>query len=246
MALTKCKECKKEVSTSAKVCPHCGIKNPSTTTTQAIGGLAVLVLLIWGATKIFGGDNGGQTDKHQSGTTAEREKKQEQRLFDYADLTLEDYRYKPTKTRHEIVKNYVDSKAMPAALNDGMYACLSEHSFTKSTKLKLGEVLGWCFSDYEKSPTSLNNKINLDVFQDNFSLWDGSYRPLEKLVKANMHNDSSYDHVSTTYHLMLGKNPQAIVKTTFKGTNAYGAVVKQVVSARVDVKTGEIINLVDD
>ncbi|WP_246743244.1 hypothetical protein [Dickeya oryzae] len=191
------------------------------------------------------------TDNKHTTPTANAEEKtietrQALRSFDYADLTLEDYRYKPTKTRHEIVKNYVDSKAMPAALNDGMYACLSEHSFTKSTKLKLGEVLGWCFSDYEKSPTSLNNKINLDVFQDNFSLWDGSYRPLEKLVKANMHNDSSYDHVSTTYHLMLGKNPQAIVKTTFKGTNAYGAVVKQVVSARVDVKTGEIINLVDD
>ncbi|WP_240947185.1 zinc ribbon domain-containing protein [Dickeya zeae] len=51
MALTKCKECKKEVSTSARVCPHCGTKNPSTTTAQAIGSFAVLVLLIWGATK---------------------------------------------------------------------------------------------------------------------------------------------------------------------------------------------------
>ncbi len=28
MALTKCKECKKEVSTSAKTCPHCGVKDP--------------------------------------------------------------------------------------------------------------------------------------------------------------------------------------------------------------------------
>ncbi|MEI7065353.1 hypothetical protein [Dickeya chrysanthemi] len=36
MALTKCKECKKEVSTSAKVCPHCGVKNPSTTAGQVL------------------------------------------------------------------------------------------------------------------------------------------------------------------------------------------------------------------
>ena len=28
MALTNCKECKKEVSTEAKTCPHCGINNP--------------------------------------------------------------------------------------------------------------------------------------------------------------------------------------------------------------------------
>ena len=28
MALTKCKECKKEVSDKAEYCPHCGIKKP--------------------------------------------------------------------------------------------------------------------------------------------------------------------------------------------------------------------------
>jgi hypothetical protein len=29
MSLVKCRECGKEVSTEAKVCPHCGIKNPA-------------------------------------------------------------------------------------------------------------------------------------------------------------------------------------------------------------------------
>jgi hypothetical protein len=29
MSLTKCRECGKEVSTEAKACPHCGIKNPA-------------------------------------------------------------------------------------------------------------------------------------------------------------------------------------------------------------------------
>jgi hypothetical protein len=28
MAITQCKECKKDVSSSATTCPHCGIKNP--------------------------------------------------------------------------------------------------------------------------------------------------------------------------------------------------------------------------
>ncbi|MBI2790885.1 MAG: hypothetical protein HYX61_02905 [Gammaproteobacteria bacterium] len=36
MALTKCKECKKEVAKSAKVCPHCGIKAPGSTTVPII------------------------------------------------------------------------------------------------------------------------------------------------------------------------------------------------------------------
>ncbi|MDA1380491.1 zinc ribbon domain-containing protein [Plesiomonas shigelloides subsp. oncorhynchi] len=28
MAMTKCRECGKDVSTEAKVCPHCGVENP--------------------------------------------------------------------------------------------------------------------------------------------------------------------------------------------------------------------------
>lgn len=44
MAMTKCKECKQQVSTSAKTCPHCGVKNPGTTTGQIIGGMAILLV----------------------------------------------------------------------------------------------------------------------------------------------------------------------------------------------------------
>ncbi len=46
MALTKCKECKKEVAGTAKVCPHCGIKNPGITIRQQIFGAAALLAII--------------------------------------------------------------------------------------------------------------------------------------------------------------------------------------------------------
>lgn len=45
MALTACKECKKEVSTKAKVCPYCGIPNPAIKTKDVIAGLVVLLVL---------------------------------------------------------------------------------------------------------------------------------------------------------------------------------------------------------
>ena len=166
--------------------------------------------------------------------------------FEYADKTLKEYLAEDKNTRHDIVKNYVEFKEMPTNTNDGMYACLSELSLTKDGELKLSDVLGWCYGDYEKSPTSLDKKINFDVFQSNFSGWDGAYRPLEKLIKANMNDDSSYKHVSTTYRLLLGNDPHAVVKTTFKGTNVYGAIVKQMIAVRVDIKTGEIVGVVED
>lgn len=57
MALKKCRECAKEVSTSVKTCPHCGKKNPSTSAAEeffgGIFGLIVLGFFVW---MIFGGD----------------------------------------------------------------------------------------------------------------------------------------------------------------------------------------------
>jgi hypothetical protein len=29
---------------------------------------------------------------------------------------------------------------------------MSEYTFTKDDALKLGDVLGWCFNDFEKDP----------------------------------------------------------------------------------------------
>lgn len=43
MALTACTECKKEVSTKAKVCPHCGVPHPTVKTKDVIAGLIVLL-----------------------------------------------------------------------------------------------------------------------------------------------------------------------------------------------------------
>lgn len=45
MALTKCKECKKDVATSAKACPHCGVKNPGIGFKQNLGGCLILIVL---------------------------------------------------------------------------------------------------------------------------------------------------------------------------------------------------------
>ncbi|HAI0063218.1 TPA: hypothetical protein IBK74_003615 [Escherichia coli] len=167
-------------------------------------------------------------------------------VFEHADKTLKEYRNESKENRHKIVNSYVGLKNVPVSATDAFYACMSEFSFTKDDALKVGDVLGWCFNNFESDPNSLNNKINLDTFEGNFSGWDGSYRPLEKLIKASMNDDSSYKHVETVYHLILNKDPHAIVKTTFRGTNAYGGVVKQTVAARVDVRTGQVVSIIDN
>lgn len=69
MAIKKCKECGKEVSTSAKVCPHCGKKHP-------VGGLTLpakigLVILVLWAIGYMVGKNHDTSSSSQSASSSE-------------------------------------------------------------------------------------------------------------------------------------------------------------------------------
>lgn len=65
MALKSCRECKKEVAETAKVCPHCGVDNPAGTSgTHVAKGVISLVFLAVAAWYFFGG---GLEQQAQSG-----------------------------------------------------------------------------------------------------------------------------------------------------------------------------------
>ncbi|EAZ5991672.1 hypothetical protein RLQ00_001638 [Salmonella enterica] len=168
------------------------------------------------------------------------------KVFEHENKTLKEYRQESKETRHDIINSYVKFKSIPASAFDAFYACMSEYTFTKDGELKLGDVLGWCFNDFEKDPQSLNTKVNLDSFKENFSGWDGAYRPLEKVIKNGMNDKSSYKHITTVYQLFLNDAPYAIVKTTFSGTNSFGGIVKQTVAAKVNVRTGDIDSIINN
>lgn len=214
------------------------VKMPSRKRSSAIYGFAFLFAAILGSTLY---------PTEQQSTTAKFESAVEKPVkFEYADLALAEYRRKPQEERHEIVNDYVQFKGIQADDNEGFYACLSQYSLTKSGELSLGEVLGWCDTGYQKDPKSIVEFINFDAYQGNFSGWDGSYRPLEKLIKKSMNDDSSYKHVETVSHLILDQDPHGVVKTKFKGANAFGGIVTQTVTARVDLKTGDVESIIED
>ncbi|MCL6349704.1 hypothetical protein [Pectobacterium polaris] len=68
MALTKCRECKKEVSMSAKVCPHCGIKDPAVTLGMLLVMTVMLVAIGWGIFRWVSGDDESTAPKTCSST----------------------------------------------------------------------------------------------------------------------------------------------------------------------------------
>jgi len=62
MALKPCKECKKEISTEAKVCPHCGKKNPTQSANASAGvGCLAVVVVIFLIVQATGGGSGSST-----------------------------------------------------------------------------------------------------------------------------------------------------------------------------------------
>lgn len=163
--------------------------------------------------------------------------------FKYPQMTLKEYRNEAQVTRQDIVKNYLASVPFDDSHFDIFYSCLSQISYTKNEDLKLSEVFGWCKADFDRSVSALNDRINMDNFMSNFAKYDGAYRPLEKQIKNDMNDSSSYSHESTSYRMDLNaKPPVATVITSFTEKNQYNATVKQRAVAKVNIITGDIIS----
>ena len=77
--------------------------------------------------------------------------------------------------------------------------------------------------------------------ESQFSAWDGSHRNLERAIKQSMNDPDSYEHVETVYWDMQS---YLVVKTTFRGKNAFGGLVINWVKAKVDL-AGNIISVIE-
>ena len=79
-----------------------------------------------------------------------------------------------------------------------------------------------------------------EKIEKSFSAWDGSHYRLTKFIKNSMNDPNSYEHVETRYG---DKGDHLIVSTTFRGKNAFGGVVKNMVTAKVDLN-GNVIAII--
>ena len=75
-----------------------------------------------------------------------------------------------------------------------------------------------------------------------FSGWDGAHSNLVKIIKTSMNDPGSYEHVETRY---IEDWNALLVTTTFRGKNKFGGVVKNIVRARTDAKTCEVLEILE-
>ncbi len=97
----------------------------------------------------------------------------------------------------------------------------------------------------EKSAINHLNDIKQNrrkLIEKQLSGWDGSHIELTKLIKKSMNDPDSYKHEETVYWDM---GDHIVVRTTFRGKNAFGGVVKNWVKAKADINSGQVIEIIE-
>ncbi|MFW7523692.1 hypothetical protein ACODM8_06040 [Vibrio ostreicida] len=80
-----------------------------------------------------------------------------------------------------------------------------------------------------------------EQIEQQFSAWDGSHRNLERMIKKAMNDPDSYEHDETVY---WDKGSYLIVKTVYRGKNAFGGIVRNFVKVKVSLD-GQILQVLD-
>jgi hypothetical protein len=107
------------------------------------------------------------------------------------------------------------------------------------------------------SKEEMEKKAHDDWVAAQFSLWDGSCTSFVKLVKDNMNNPKSFEHVETKYVVLSikeqlealegkGEIGDLYVIMKFRGTNAFGGVITSQTDALLSYKNNTITLLSGD
>lgn len=112
--------------------------------------------------------------------------------------------------------------------------------------LAIAAFILWLIFPPSNNPPSVKTdaEIRQEKIESQFSSWDGSHRKLTELIKENMHNPDSFKHVRTyRYDKSKYSNQDLIhVRTIYRGTNLFNAVVTNTIEADVDID-GNIIEI---
>ena len=127
--------------------------------------------------------------------------------------------------------------------NSYWLAYLSEANISFVSRKTTDEIL---FVGYSREVamdwTAKRKAKRKELLKKQFHPWDGSHIKLEKYVKNMMHDEDSYEHIETVY---WNKGDYLIINMRFRGKNVFGAKIKNYVKAKVDVNTGEVLDILE-
>jgi hypothetical protein len=116
------------------------------------------------------------------------------------------------------------------ATNKKLYQDLLKLRPTNSTYKKQYAAFTAHMEEQQKQERYARERKN--KIENQFSAWNGSHIGLERIIMASMNDPRSYKHVETRYGL---QQDHLLVTTTFRGTNAFGGVVTNSLTAKFDL-----------
>ncbi len=92
------------------------------------------------------------------------------------------------------------------------------------------------------APASAATPTRREIVQEHFNPFTGAHYGLERLIKAAMNDPDSYEHDQTRY---TDNGDTLTVFTNYRGTNAFGGVVRASVTAVVDLE-GNVLEVIQE
>lgn len=263
----KCISCKERISKDQKNCPHCGTKIP--TTSDIIGGVVIIGIIAFAIYAIFSGDDGTEVNTAENKALAtERIKLLAEQKWPFIANKVSFGCFKDSgpnatlridegeKTGEFFGLNGKASRFLPSASNVSLKsasgAVLYSGPFIEvANELCKDGASYWYTATYTPETGSLNLAINeenikaprqvvLEEVKQQFSPWDGEHTNLARLIQKHMNNPDSYNHDVTSYWI---RKDHLLVKTTYRGTNGFGAIIKNTTTAKISF-SGEILEIV--
>ncbi|OSB19238.1 hypothetical protein B2H94_09100 [Clostridium sporogenes] len=89
----------------------------------------------------------------------------------------------------------------------------------------------------KKTPEQLEKEKHDNWVESQFSKWDGSHRGLVKLVKQNLNDPKSFEHVETKF-IRDGKDLIIVMK--YRAKNVFGGLVLNGIKAKASYRDNTI------
>lgn len=101
-------------------------------------------------------------------------------------------------------------------------------------------IIGIFYSSGNSGTTNNASASHQQTVNRQFSGWDGSHNGLVKVVKANLKDPSSFEHIKTQY---ADKYNYLVVTMQYRGKNSFGAIVTEEVVAKTDMN-GKVLEII--
>jgi hypothetical protein len=242
MASKICSECGGKISSKADFCPYCGKKK------KKISFLNILLIFI--AISLFVGliDDIKKSSSHKTKTQSSRIQfeKDIEIHYGHINIPLQTNNYEYVISELKLFKqfNMIDYKNIRELYINALEFKVSKIPYSDfQSNFDIYKELSSFDPENDKFKKKLNhyqNKLNrVRLIENHFSSWNGSHNGLTEYIKKFMHDPSSYKHVETFYN---DYGNYLVIKTKFRGKNAFGGIVINSISAKVDLN-GNVIEI---